>query len=71
MPVVLNEHIDLQGLNTTRILSWCLENLNDHEWDMMPISLFPLVCRFSFDCEETKLLVVLALDNFDRLKYNF
>jgi hypothetical protein len=41
------------------ISDWCKDNLDKHEWDMTPISLFKPDYKFHFECEKTRLQVIL------------
>jgi len=54
--------VDLQGVNIRNTVDWCSENLTENQWEVIPLHLFPLECRFTFDTEQTKLLVLLNLD---------
>jgi len=48
---------DIDKINT--ITDWCKANLDKHEWDMTPISLFKPDYKFHFECEKTRLQVIL------------
>ena len=41
------------------IAEWCEINLDDHEWDMTPIHLFKPDYRFHFECDKTRIQVIL------------
>jgi hypothetical protein len=41
------------------IAEWCKDNLAKDEWDMTPIHLFKPDYKFHFDCEQTRLQVIL------------
>ena len=41
------------------IAEWCKDNLEKHEWDMTPIHLFKPDYKFHFECEQTRLQVIL------------
>jgi len=41
------------------IADWCKDNLEEHEWDITPIHLFKPDYRFHFECEKTRLKVIL------------
>jgi hypothetical protein len=48
---------DLDKINT--ITEWCKANLDPHEWDMTPIHLFKPDYKFHFECEKTRIQVIL------------
>ena len=41
------------------IAEWCKDNLANDEWDMTPIHLFKPDYRFHFECEKTRIQVIL------------
>jgi hypothetical protein len=41
------------------IAEWCKDNLAKDEWDMTPIHLFKPDYRFHFECEKTRIQVIL------------
>ena len=41
------------------IAEWCIANLDKHEWDMTPISLFKPDYKFHFECDKTRIQVIL------------
>ena len=41
------------------IADWCKDNLQDHEWGMTPIHLFKPDYRFHFECDNTRIQVIL------------
>ena len=41
------------------IAEWCKANLEKHEWDMTPIQLFKPDYKFHFECDKTRLQVIL------------
>ena len=41
------------------IAEWCEANLDKKEWDMTPIHLFKPDYKFHFECEQTRLQVIL------------
>ena len=41
------------------ITEWCKDNLDPHEWDMTPIHLFKPDYKFHFECDKTRLQVIL------------
>ena len=41
------------------IANWCKDNLEKHEWDMTPIHLFKPDYKFHFECEKTRIQVIL------------
>ncbi len=43
----------------TTIAKWCKANLEAHEWDMTPIHLFKPDYKFHFECDKTRLQVIL------------
>ena len=43
----------------TTIAKWCKDNLDPHEWDMTPIHLFKPDYKFHFECEKTRIQVIL------------
>ena len=43
----------------TTIAKWCKANLDPHEWDMTPIPLFKPDYKFHFECDKTRLQVIL------------
>jgi hypothetical protein len=43
----------------TTIAKWCKDNLDPHEWDMTPIHLFKPDYKFHFECDKTRLQVIL------------
>ena len=48
---------DLDKINT--IAEWCKANLDPHEWDMTAIQLFKPDYKFHFECDKTRLQVIL------------
>jgi hypothetical protein len=48
---------DLDKINT--IAEWCKANLDPHEWDMTVIQLFKPDYKFHFECDKTRLQVIL------------
>ena len=48
---------DSEKINS--IAEWCKDNLEKHEWDMTPIHLFKPDYKFHFECEQTRLQVIL------------
>ena len=43
----------------TTIAKWCKDNLDPHEWDMTPIHLFKPDYKFHFECDKTRIQVIL------------
>jgi hypothetical protein len=43
----------------TTIADWCKSNLEAHEWDMTAIQLFKPDYKFHFECDKTRLQVIL------------
>ena len=41
------------------IANWCKDNLGKDEWDMTPLNLFKSDYKFHFECENTRLQVIL------------
>ncbi len=41
------------------IANWCRDNLEKHEWDMTPIHLFKPDYKFHFECDKTRIKVIL------------
>ena len=41
------------------IAEWCKDNLDKSEWDMTPIQLFKPDYKFHFECDKTRLQVIL------------
>ena len=41
------------------IAAWCTANLDPHEWDMTAIHLFKPDYKFHFECDKTRLQVIL------------
>jgi hypothetical protein len=41
------------------IAEWCKDNLEKHEWDMTAIQLFKPDYKFHFECDKTRLQVIL------------
>jgi len=41
------------------IAEWCQANLDKTEWDMTPINLFKPDYKFHFECEKTRIQVIL------------
>ncbi len=41
------------------IANWCRDNLAKHEWDMTPIHLFKPDYKFHFECDKTRIKVIL------------
>ena len=41
------------------ISAWCKDNLEAHEWDMTPLHLFKPDYKFHFECEKTRIQVIL------------
>ena len=41
------------------IAEWCKANLAEDEWDMTPIHLFKPDYKFHFECDKTRLQVIL------------
>ena len=48
---------DIDKVNS--IANWCKDNLEKHEWDMTPIHLFKADYKFHFECEKTRIQVIL------------
>ena len=48
---------DLDKINS--IIEWCKDNLEENEWDMTPIHLFKPDYKFHFECEKTRIQVIL------------
>ncbi len=48
---------DSEKINS--IAEWCKANLEKHEWDMTPIHLFKPDYKFHFECDKTRLQVIL------------
>lgn len=48
---------DLDKINS--IANWCKDNLDKHEWDMTVMHLFKPDYRFHFECEQTRIQVIL------------
>jgi hypothetical protein len=48
---------DIDKINS--ITAWCKTNLDEKEWGMTPIHLFKPDYRFHFECEKTRLQVIL------------
>ena len=52
--------IRVQGADkANNISAWCKDNLKDYEWDLEPIHLFKGDYRFYFECEKTRIQVIL------------
>ena len=41
------------------IADWCKDNLEPNEWNLEPIHLFKSDYRFHFECEKTRIQVIL------------
>lgn len=41
------------------IAEWCNTNLAKHEWDLEPVHLFKPDYKFHFECEKTRIQVIL------------
>ena len=48
---------DIDKINS--IAEWCKANLAKDEWDMTPIHLFKPDYKFHFECDKTRLQVIL------------
>ena len=48
---------DIDKVNN--ISDWCKSNLEADEWDMTPLHLFKPDYKFHFECEKTRLQVIL------------
>lgn len=48
---------DLNKING--IIEWCKTNLEENEWDMTPIQLFKPDYKFHFECDKTRIQVIL------------
>jgi len=48
---------DLDKINS--IIEWCKDNLEEHEWNLTPLHLFKPDYKFHFECEQTRLQVIL------------
>ena len=48
---------DLDKINS--IIEWCKSNLEEHEWNLTPLHLFKPDYKFHFECEQTRLQVIL------------
>jgi len=48
---------DIDKVNT--IAEWCKANLDSHEWGMTAIQLFKPDYKFHFECDKTRLQVIL------------
>ena len=48
---------DINKVNS--ITEWCMNNLDDSEWAMTPIQIFKPDYKFHFECEKTRLQVIL------------
>jgi CO dehydrogenase/acetyl-CoA synthase delta subunit len=48
---------DIDKVNS--VANWCKDNLEKHEWDMTPIHLFKADYKFHFECEKTRIQVIL------------
>lgn len=52
--------IRVQDINKiNNIANWCNDNLEKHEWDMSAVHLFKPDYKFHFECEKTRLKVIL------------
>jgi hypothetical protein len=48
---------DIDKINS--IANWCKANLDKKEWAMIPIHMFKPDYRFQFECDKTRLQVIL------------
>ena len=52
--------LDANGAQVSNVITWCVNNLNESEWDQEVLNFFPLRVKFKFNCPKQHVLAILS-----------